>query len=354
MITQTADWMTSKDRACIGQAALFQASILDYSPTSEEFADLTPAEHAQMAAEKANVEEKAVDTCFGCPLMMQCEAWSIENRVSGVAGGRTESERDQMRAAAGLDQSDAQAQAAEPALCAADRGKRGKIDDATVARLTASQWSSEDIARHMDCSVRTVTRSRDRIAKAAAKAAAAAAAQAQADTTAVVDQRMAALAIREDAKVATARAAAAGAAFVAYTSGRPVTNIACPTAAKTVTPKRLPSAGRVSAPMKAIYDTLADGQWHTREDLINMAAIFVTDAEALAWWDKNVAAKSKSPATASTSEAKRIADGARDKVSNALSASARNGKHTVRGGPEGTDASLFRLASHAPAELVTA
>ena len=137
MTTQTAAWMTSNDRACLGQAALFQASILDYSPTSEDFADLTQAEHDALAAEKAHVEEQAVDTCYGCPFMMACETWSIENRVSGVAGGRTEAERDQMRTDAGLDKP-----APTPVVCAADRGQRGKVDDATVARLTAAQWSS--------------------------------------------------------------------------------------------------------------------------------------------------------------------------------------------------------------------
>ena len=206
----------------------------------------------------------------------------------------------------------------------------------------------------MQCDVRTVTRSRDRTAKAAAKAAAA-------GNAAQVEQRMAAL-VSQDAPIVEARTAAAtaaGAAFVAYTSGRAVTNIACTApnmttaTATAVTPRRLPSNGRVSPSMKAIYDMLADGQWHTRDDLITTGAVFVTDAEALAWWDKNIAAKSKSPAIHTTSTAKRIADGARDKTSNALSASSRNGKHTVRGGKNGTDASLFRLASHATAELVT-
>lgn len=337
------DWMTSKDRACLGQAALFQASILDYSPTSDDYADLTEAEHAALAAQKAATEEKAIDVCYGCPFMMQCESWSVENSVSGVAGGRTEAERIEMRAERGLDQQPAQA---EPSVCAADRGKRGKIDDATVARLTGAQWSSQRIADEMGCSVRTITRSRDRLAKAAAEQAAeqARVAAEQAAATALDDTL-----IRDEiADQVTQQSAARGAQYVAYTSGRPVTNLTCATTGAA----RPPRAGRLSPSMKAIYDALSDGQWHHRRDLINTGALFVTDEEALAWWDKNIAPKAKT-AVADIPRAKRIADGARDKVANALSASARNGKHTTRGGPTGTDRALYRLASAAPAELVT-
>jgi hypothetical protein len=328
MSTQTTNWMTSTDRACLGQAALFQASILDYSPTSDEYADLTAAEHAEMAAEKAATEERAIDTCYGCPFMMQCEQWATENAVSGVAGGRTEAERTEIRAAKGLDTP----AKAEPSVCAADRGPRNKVDDATVKQLTAMGWKSEAIAAEMGCTVRSVTRARTRIAAAE-----------QAITT---------------------PAAAAPAPVAAPTPAPAPTRRVAPAPAPTVTrdpavadESRAPRAGRVSPAMKAIYDALADGQWHDRASLLATGSLFVTDEEALAWWDKSIAPKSKNPHIGQTPREKRIADGRRDKVANALSASCRVRKHTLRGGPDGTHANLFRLANVpalAPTEMVTA
>lgn len=336
-MTAQMDWMTSKDRACLGKADLFQASILDYSPTSEEYADLTPAEHAAAAAEKAAVEEAAIDACYGCPFMLQCEEWSVANAVSGVAGGRTEAERNEIRTDRGLDQTPQ-----EPSVCAADRGPRNKVDDATVARLSALGWKSQQIADEMSCTVRSVTRARQRLAKAAQQATAQSSEAAEAKMDALVQDKAAVQAATEAAK-------ATGATFVGFTTGRPVSNIAC--AAQPAT--KAPRAGRVSPPMKAIYEALADGQWHDRTSLISVGSLFVTDTEALTWWDRNIAAKSKNPNIGDTPRDKRIADGRRDKVANALSASCRVRKHTMRGGPDGTDNNLFKIAAPSP-EMATA
>lgn len=303
--------------ACKTRPDLFHAPALDYDRSDEDYENLSPAEHKALEAAKAAAEEAAVDFCFGCPVMQECDEWALRAAPHGVAGGRTAAQRAEMRATRGI------TFRPDPALTATlrDRGPRLQIDDTAVARLTARGTDSKSIAETLGCSERTVVRARARIRK------------------------------HTPALVPSVPAHATGDAHsgdrVAVEIARDLTALG---AAVTRPTGKSSRARGVSPSMAAIYEVLADGGWHRREALLAAGTPHISDADALAWWTKAntiVAAdgeKVLNPAKASTPRAERISLGAREKVNNMLSASCRNGKHTERGGPDGTDRDLYRLA----------
>lgn len=319
--TPDTSFLTDPRRPCAGRADLFAHVALDYHRDGEDYAGYTQTQHEQAAAAKAAVEAEAIDKCLDCPLMVACLNWALTEDVAGVVGGETEDARREMRAAAVQDEQDEQvAENARgntaPAVCPSDRGVRGQIDDATVALMTRAGKTSEEIAHDMGCSVRSITRARGRIAKAAEAAAA------EAKTVAA-------------AAVRTSRALPA--------TRQPL----CTAQTPTVTTVTGPDPRRLSSFMAAIYDVLADGQWHHQNDLVAAGTRHVTDAEAIAWWTKRYAKQiAANPALPqSTPDADKIAYGARDKVLNSLSASARNRGRTTRGGATGTDPAMFRTTT---------
>lgn len=311
----TLDWTDAICRTDEHRAK-FHNPALDYDADSEDFQDLSTAEHAAMAAERIQAESICVDACLDCPLMVACGKWAVENAVAGVAGGYTEQERRAIRDAKGI-QVRAGLSSAEMLL--GTRGPRNQVDDGVVAQLTDQGMDARTIAYRLNCAERTVVRSRDRIRRGTASH------QAAATRT-------------NCPGVSTTPATAATVDPDVYP-----TDLPAPRSAVTTRSTFHPS-------MQTIFDCLADGAWHDREELLTKGVLFVTDDEAKAWWfqinSKKVAGSDErvlNPAKADTPEATQISVGARDKVMNSLSASHRTQRRTLRGGPDGTDSNLFRL-----------
>lgn len=143
----------------------FANPALDYNP--REHKDLDPLERAIYATAKAKAESEAVDVCFGCPLMLACEQIDIANQqgqdraafVVGVIGGRTEAER---RARFPRSKKARLTSVANAQIAPGDRGPRGQVDDDLVLSLTKAGKTAEQIARELNCSSRTVSRARAR------------------------------------------------------------------------------------------------------------------------------------------------------------------------------------------------
>lgn len=323
----TTDMTWRRKAACRTQTDLFTHPALDYNAADPEFADLTPAEHTARAAEKAAVEAAAVDFCFGCPVMQQCDEWALATgEAFGVAGGRTEDERAALLDARGATVS----VTTDPTLTATlrDRGPRLQVDDAAVERLTALGRDSKYIAHELGCAERTVVRARARIA---ARKAAQTAEKATQILTAATTQPTGTTvdpAVAEIDRQITALGAA-------------------------LTRPRTTTGSQISPAMAAIYTALGDGQWHPREALLTVGVAHISDTDALDWWtransiDGGDGSKVLNPAKATTPLDERITIGAREKVSNMLSASCRTRKNTERGGPTGNDRDLYRLTTKA-------
>jgi hypothetical protein len=333
MTTTSSTWTTQA--ACAGRADLFQSPTLDYdpaeaaacqscgqpirtsadgqpvhatatadcpagaTPTLSPYATLTTTEQAALAADKHATEQAALAVCAGCPVLAQCKQWATSNPTHGVAGGHTSTELAALRATSGHDDHAQQAMVAS--LCG-DRGPRNQIDDHTVARLTAQGRDAASIARDLDCSSRTVVRARARLKR--------------------TPQPMS-----TDVDTTPPATAPAG-----HTTGTPSSPI--------------PGMRQVSPAMQAIFSSLADGQWHTRDTLLTLALPLVPDSEALDWAGRE--RRKKNNAT-TVSRTEQIHAGARGKILNSLYASAQRGR-LERGGPDGTRPDLYRLpaaAAHA-------
>lgn len=286
-------WMN--EAACRRYSKLFSSPALDYDPSDEDYAHLSAQEHARAADRKAKAEQAAASICFGCPVLAKCEAWvrrmTREGRpVAGVVAGYTEAQRAAWTTSRRV---------VQVTVTPRDRGPRGKVNDAAVMRLTKLGYSAEQIARELGCTARTVVRARARL-----------------------------------------RARAAGCA-------------ATSTHTTTVTlPARQTCGGmrkRPSVAMQAIYRVLADGHWHSIEDLAAVGMRHITPDEGhrvvgdhtldqdLGW--------SEDPRSGEGGggSCTRIAKGARGKVLNMISAAARNAGYIQRGGPDGADVNLCRL-----------
>lgn len=286
-------WMN--EAACRRYSKLFSSPALDYDPSDEDYAHLSAQEHARAADRKAKAEQAAASICFGCPVLAKCEAWvrrmTREGRpVAGVVAGYTEAQRAAWTTSRRV---------VQVTVTPRDRGPRGKVNDAAVMRLTKLGYSAEQIARELGCTARTVVRARARL-----------------------------------------RARAAGCA-------------ATSTHTTTVTlPARQTCGGmrkRPSVAMQAIYRVLADGHWHSIEDLAAVGMRHITPDEAIAWWVTTHSIKTSDgrkildPEKAGVDLATRIAKGARGKVLNMISAAARNAGYIQRDGPDGADVNLCRL-----------
>lgn len=196
------DWMSNG--SCKDRADLFQAAILDFDPSNRhdcqacksplsrsnrswkhtssnaaascvtstrrngalterpslsEYIDLTDEQVSALTVDKSKAENAAVDLCFGCPVMQQCETWSLVNPVSGVSGGYTESQRISVR-----QRKDMPEPVPTFAGLPTDRGARNQVDDQAIATMSAQGHGSKHIAEVLGCSERSVVRARQRSA----------------------------------------------------------------------------------------------------------------------------------------------------------------------------------------------
>lgn len=261
-IDQDINWA---DAACASYPAMFAAEILSYNSKSPEYANLSAQKHAEMTLAREEAEAAAIDVCMGCPLLFACEKQVLQAEVYGVAAGMTAEERRNLSPKAAPT-------TGEDPVSVRDRSFRNRVNDDAIAVFTRMGWTNEQIAQELECTSRTVARSRARMR----------------NTPTTTD---------ETPNTPTLRSV-------------------------TYTPTSTQPGTRTSPAMQAIHTILADGNWHHRETLLAAGAPLVTDAEAIKWFDR------KFPNDTTTSPAHRIAKGARAVVDNALSASARTRART--------------------------
>lgn len=322
----------TRQPACWDAPEVFSDLALDYDPSDADYTHLDMLGHTILAAAKSAAEEKAVDTCFGCPLMMACESLDIEvhtdNRkplIHGVIGGRTEAERRMRRSG----RAPKTASVPNPQIAPGDRGPRNQVDDTLVARMTLAGKTSDQIAHDLDCSVRTVTRARKRMAEAI--------------TTQRIENPQPAPALTmtviNPAKATAPPARKATEPTKAQTT--PVTLTSVPTKTKT-TPANQPSTtqsghsflnGRpVSATMEAVYNHLVISGPTSMDTLKAIAAAQVDSTEALEWWNTRNSVvvdgvRTVRPSRTTTSVEDRIREGALAKAHNAIDAAIRKGRY---------------------------
>jgi hypothetical protein len=310
--------------ACWEKPDLFSAHALDFDPNAEEYVALDSATKAEMAQKKAEAEEAAVDVCFGCPLMLACEKIDEQNMANpripfivGVIGGRTESERRARRSGRTVAPAAKTTSVPNPQIAPGDRGPRNQVDDDLVVRLSNAGKTSDQIARELNCSPRTVSRARKRNGISAPKASTSGAdsfaSRAAAETAETVSRTEKAAASTKPSR--HLHAAAESPAVNPFIGGRPV-----------------------SPAMEAVYNhlTTVGGSDHI-DNLLAVGIPHVDPAEALTWWVKHNSVtengqKVVRSTKASTPVADRIREGARAKVFNSISATHRKGRYLDREG----------------------
>lgn len=330
--------------ACWEKPALFAAAALDYDPRDPAYRHLDLLGHTVLAAHKAAAEEAAVDACFGCPIMLACEARDDEAHanpraifVAGVIAGRTEHER-RLRHGRTTTRTTTAPAAENPQIAPGDRGPRNQVDDELVARLTNAGKTSEQIAHELGCSPRTVSRARRRMGIRPAHQAPAATrplprATPVAEPVARVPQQapdtFSAHAVAEIAETVT-RIEQAAATPAPASTGR----------TRTPAPVANPFLGGrpISPAMEAVYNHLAQvGGSDTLDHLLEVAIPHVDPTEAIEWWVRHNSItvdghKVLRPSKTATPTAVRINEGARAKVFNAISATHRKGRYLDRDG----------------------
>lgn len=309
------EYVTSTTQpACWTRSEPFHNPDLFYSPTDAEFARYTPHQHEAAAQARRTAEEAAIDVCYDCPLLMQCEEIALAGRhTPGVVAGRTEDEMRAMRRRRNNPNAPEPTPATAPVyVMPRDRGHRGQINDEMVQILTAQGKTAAEIAQDLGCSSRSVTRAR--------------------------------LRLRVETPTCSTLAAPRPTLTV-ITNTTPTTR---PTAAVDAAAGLVLS--RVSPAMKAIYLHLLDREYVHRDDLIDLAVEHVTETEALDNWTRRHTLRDGTlkPGQDQTAKADRIRNGARDVVSNALSASARNRGRTER---DPNNTALYRLTAGTRADL---
>lgn len=380
----------TRQPACWDEPQVFANLDLDYNPDDEDYAHLDAEGHAAAAEAKRVAEEAAVDVCMGCPLMLACEEMDAKESakphavfVHGVIGARTEDER---LARLGRRRTAATVATPNPQIAPGDRGPRQQIDDTLVVRLTLAGRTGDEIAHELQCSVRTVTRARKRMASALMGS------LQPIPTTQAANQPVAPVTPVMILKQAAAKQAATKP--VTSTPAQPVTQTApkaqpvidhAPT--KTVTqtitkPVAKPVAkaavkaaakpgtqqttekrhtflngSRISSVMEVVYDYLSrNPEGATFADLKNLAAAHIDPTEAMDWWlnrhsktiDGTLVIRSSK---ADMTEAERIREGALLKAHNAVDAAVRAGRYLSKQGdtvtllPDALDAWRVRMSN---------
>lgn len=318
----------TRQPACWDAPEAFTDLALDYDASDADYSHLDVLGHTILAAAKAAAEEKAVDTCFGCPLMMACEALDIEIHadarkplIHGVIGGRTEAERRMRRSG----RRPKAASVPNPQIAPGDRGPRNQVDDTLVARMTIAGKTSDQIAHDLDCSVRTVTRARKRMANDI--------------STQRTETPQTAPALTMPIKASVPQTRKATEAIKAIHT--PAAPAPVPAKAKTVPVNQTTTAqsghaflnGRpVSATMEAVYNHLVETGPSDMDTLKAIAAAQVDSTEALEWWNTRNSVvvdgvRTVRPSRTTTSVEDRIREGALAKAHNAIDAAIRKGRY---------------------------
>jgi hypothetical protein len=369
-ITMDVSVLATDDRepTCWEEPQVFASLDLDYDPADEDYAHLDLLGHTILAARKVAAEEAAVDVCMGCPLMLACEEMDAEMSarpgsvfVHGVIGGRTEDER---LARLGRRRTAATVAPANPQIAPGDRGPRKQVDDDLVARLTLAGKTGDQIAHDLQCSVRTVTRARKRMA---------------ATLTSVVEHKPAATlpttapatpamststaAISTAATMAMVRPADVQASVHPITGQRTTKTVKARSTRTAVGTSRAVESrhpflnGRpISAAMEAVYDHLSRNEGAAFADLKDLAAVHIDDQEAMEWWlNRNSTVENGTrvirPSKVALSEADRIREGALAKAHNSVDAAVRAGRYLSKQGdtvsllPAALEAWRLRMAN---------
>ena len=323
--------------ACPANEPDSATAIRTDNPIADDYALLSATQRAEHLTAKTSAENAAIDMCMGCPVMLQCEAWAITNPISGIVGGRTEAERNAIRAQRGLIDV---ILVEESPTALTDRGIRNQVSDEAVGRLTSQGRTSEDIARTLGCASRTVVRARHRNSNALLRVASNPALTVTPETAQIPQVALIPVAAVSPASVPVTRSA--------FADLTPKPTVAITTARRAQRTTHIRTATTVDAPMFAIYTALSDNQWHDRDSLVAVGVTHVTDAAALAWWttENSVVVNGERvlrTGRQDTPMSKRITSGARSKVMNSLSASHRTQHRTLKGGPDGTNSNAYML-----------
>jgi hypothetical protein len=260
--------------ACHTNPAPFADRALDFDPTYPYIDEgtserkMTDGEIADAVAAKSAAEKVALSVCAGCSALNACRDAVINQDVFGVAGGMTESQRAEARAARKVT-------LPKPVtLHHAYRNARGDVDtDTVLARLDKGVPASQ-VAAMMNCSVRTVSRKRknaERREKAITLAL---------DTPAIDVA---------DIPVGTSTGTIV---FIADTtnavlpqpSPRTIVTADENTIDSLIQGRPVRNPANVTGPLAAVLDLLLDGQVHSRRDCVAAGSTAVPERIALREW----------------------------------------------------------------------
>ena len=317
---------------CTSYPDLFQHPALDYEPHDEEYADFTPAQRAEIRATKAQVEQDCKQVCFDCPVLMACAKMFMTENVAGVVGALTLAERRAAIKDHGLQVPDDNAMIEH---LISGRGARRQVDPDAVATMTAEGQSAETIAYHFGCNPRTVVRARSR-ARSNAAAPTPTVDATREVTSADVGLLLAAAQETVNAAARTAPTPAKVKTVTVATTPRVRRTVTAPTRTTVTNRLRAIRLAKTSHAMIAILTVLQDGGWHDQDTLIALGAGHVHSDEALQWWFRANSTPNETgqrvlnPGRELTPITDRVTGGARSKVANMLSASARTRHQTER------------------------
>lgn len=255
---------------CQTNAQLFQSPALDIDVEDDAWVMASKDEQQAMLDLKNETEAVAVAACQGCPLLAQCSEWAMAmgQNVFGVAGGLTQSQRPDF-------------QAINYSVDYTERGPLGQVRDDLIIKWAGQGLSNKQIAERLRCNVRTVERRRAGIAAGTVVAF-----TPDEEETTETRSRFAGTARRRDLSLAAAA--------------------------------KVPLlVDRVTEETAALYDALADGAFHSRDDVIASALHLVERSQAL-----RTAPDSRTYAD----EAARVSVGARKFLLNRIDIAIRRGR----------------------------
>jgi hypothetical protein len=157
MLTMTDTFVIPDDIAhlvpCQTSPELFTDPALDIDIDDDEWIGLTIDEQTARVAAKQAAELRAKAACGGCPKLFECGIWAnaMGQDVFGVAGGLAQDERPGHKAVPYITDY-------------TERGPLGQVRDDLVERWAAAGVSNKQIAERLGCNVRTVERRRAGIA----------------------------------------------------------------------------------------------------------------------------------------------------------------------------------------------
>lgn len=260
---------------CQVNPALYENPNLDIDMDEDSWVLAPEAEKITRVNLKKAAENAAVAACNGCPLIAECKTWALEmgQDVFGVVGGLTEAERpDHNTVPYFTDYT--------------ERGPLGQVRDDLIEQWAKAGIPNKQIAERLGCNVRTVERRR--AGMAAGK---------------IIpfnpNQPV-------EARPATPPAAPVDTTRLNVSTSNPETVAKIPLIVQ-----------RVSDETAAVYDILADGNFHDRSEVIEKVSATV---------DREIALKTAPKGRVYASEEAQAAIGARKLLMNRIDIAARRGR----------------------------